>query len=60
MREIDLCLHKYYSYRIKLKMANLVNKLSTKLNFNIQLCIYKFLTLKYVEIKLQNNTKCDK
>ena len=60
MREIDLCLHKYCSYRIKLKMANLVNKLSTKLNLNIQLCIYKFLILKYVELKLQNNTKCDK
>ena len=60
MRETNLCPHKYCSYRIKLKMANLVNKLSTILNLNIQLCIYKFLTLKYVEIKLQNNTKCDK
>ena len=52
MRQIDLCLNKYSSYRIKLKTTNLVKKLSIKLNLNVQLCVYNFLTLKYVEIKL--------
>ena len=60
MREIDLCLKKHLSYRIELKRGNMVNKLSIKLNLTVQLSITNFLTLKYIELKLLNHTKCDK
>ena len=53
MREIDVCLKKYSSYRIELKKGNSVNKLSIKLNLTVQLCINNFLTLKYVELKFR-------
>ena len=46
MREIEVRLKKYYSYRIELKKGNLVNKLSINLILIEQLCINKFLTLK--------------
>ena len=52
MLEIDTCLKKHSSYRIERKRADLENKLSIKLNINVQLCIYNFLILKFVEIKL--------
>ena len=52
MRETHLCLNENSSYRIERKKGNLVNKLSIKFNLNVQLCIYNFLTLKYVYIKL--------
>ena len=60
MQEIDVCPKKHSSYRIELKRGNLVNKLSIKLNLTVQLCINNFLTLKYVELKLFNHTKCEK
>ena len=46
MREIEVRLKKYYSYRIELKKGNLVYKLSIKLILIEQLRINKFLTLK--------------
>ena len=60
MREIEVRLKKYYSYRIELKKGNLVNKLSINLILIEQLCINNCLTLKYVELKSQNHTKCEK
>ena len=60
MREIDVCLMKYSSYGIELKMGNMVNKLSIKLNLTVQLSITNFLILKYVELKLLNQTKFEK
>ena len=52
MRETHLCLNENSSYRIERKKGNLVNKLSIKFNLNVQLSIYNFSTLKYLEVKI--------
>ena len=46
MREIEVRLKKYSSYRIELKRGDLIYKMSIKLNLTVKLGITKFLTLK--------------